>query len=332
MSNSKTSSFGTVSREGHDARPFYKRSLYKSILISSSASANKGVARKTPKELNVLYAAESRNMRPHIPDSSIHLMITSPPYNVGKDYDDDLSLTEYRSLLKDVLTETYRVLVDGGRACINIANIGRKPYIPLHAYLIEIAQECGFFMRGEIIWDKGASAGSSCAWGSWRSASNPVLRDIHEYILIFCKGSFKRQRPAQHQKIDRANFLECTKSIWRFPAASAKRAGHPAPFPMELPRRLIELYSYAGDIILDPFIGSGTTAIAALQTDRSYIGYEINPQYVGIANQRITRWEKNENKNKLPVTHLKNPRTGLAAGFGCKVRQLFKLSSLFISR
>ena len=256
MSKSKTSSCGTVSREGHAASSFYKRNMYKDMNMPR-AKPNGETPEKWLRKFNIIYAKDSRNMRHQIPDSSIHLMITSPPYNVGKNYDDDLSLSAYRSLLKDVLAETYRALVEGGRACINIANIGRKPYIPLHAYLIEIAYECGFYMRGEIIWDKGASAGSSCAWGSWRSASNPVLRDIHEYILIFCKGSFNRQQAAKQNSIDRADFLECTKSVWRFPAASATRVGHPAPFPLELPRRLIDLYSYVGDIILDLFIALG---------------------------------------------------------------------------
>ena len=213
-------------------------------------------------------------------------MITSPPYNVGKDYDADLTLTEYEDLLFDVMTEVYRVLVEGGRVCINIANVGRSPYIPLHLYLTEIAHSCGFFMRGEIIWDKGASAGTSCAWGSWQSSSNPVLRDVHEYILVFCKGTFKRH-PVLQNSIGRDDFLESTKSIWRFPSASAKRANHPAPFPVELPLRLIHLYSYVGDTVLDPFIGSGTTAEAAVKTGRRYVGYEINEKYVDVARARM---------------------------------------------
>ena len=260
--------------------------MYKKLHAPSSFAPTEKRRAEKLKALNVIHPCDSRNMKPHLPDCSIHLMITSPPYNVGKDYDEDLSLSEYKSLLKQVLTETYRVLVEGGRACINIANLGRKPYIPLHAYIIEMAQECGFYMRGEIIWDKGASAGSSCAWGSWCSASNPVLRDVHEYILIFCKETFRRD-PERQNSIGRDDFLDCTKSIWRFPAASAKKAGHPSPFPVELPRRLIELYSYINDVILDPFMGSGTTAIAALETGRKYIGYEINQAYAETAEKKI---------------------------------------------
>ena len=151
---------------------------------------------------------------------------------------------------------------------------------------MDIARECGFQMRGEIIWDKGASAGTSCAWGSWRSASNPVLRDVHEYILVFCKDAYKR-RVTGENSVGRDEFLEYTKSIWRFPAASAKKANHPAPFPVDLPLRLINLYSFVGDVVLDPFMGSGTTAEAAMHADRHYVGYEINPVYVDHARSRL---------------------------------------------
>ena len=293
MKKTETSSFGTVSRSGHDASKFYGKRLYENL--KPKVKGHVPYYENVPDLSNVIHCADSRKMY-HLPDNSIHLMITSPPYNVGKEYDADLSLTEYKKLLADVLKETYRTLVEGGRACINIANVGRTPYIPLHVYLTEIAIDCGFYMRGEIIWDKGASAGSSCAWGSWKSSSNPVLRDVHEYILIFCKGTFKRH-PIRQDSIGRDTFLECTKSIWRFPATSAKKANHPAPFPVELPLRLINLYSFVGDIIIDPFMGSGTTAQAALFTDRKYIGYEINRNYVTQAEIKLKKISK-DNLNR----------------------------------
>jgi DNA modification methylase len=283
VKRTKTSSFGTNGRAGHDASKFYGQRLYQDFNIATSKK--KAGRENTPEQLDIIHLGDSRDMN-HLPDNSVHLMITSPPYNVGKDYDADLTLTEYEDLLFDVMTEVYRVLVEGGRVCINIANVGRSPYIPLHLYLTEIAHSCGFFMRGEIIWDKGASAGTSCAWGSWQSSSNPVLRDVHEYILVFCKGTFKRH-PVLQNSIGRDDFLESTKSIWRFPSASAKRANHPAPFPVELPLRLIHLYSYVGDTVLDPFIGSGTTAEAAVKTGRRYVGYEINEKYVDVARARM---------------------------------------------
>lgn len=238
--------------------------------------------------LNKFYCKSSEVMD-EIPDDSVHLMITSPPYNVGKEYDNDLTLDEYLTLLTTVFSEVHKKLVTGGRACINIANIGRKPYIPLHAMVIEIMMDLGFLMRGEIIWDKSASGGGSCAWGSWLSASNPVLRDYHEYILVFSKDSYsKNKMQVKKDTIERDDFIEWTRSVWTFPAVNAKKIGHPAPFPVELPHRLINLYSYEGDVILDPFCGSGTTAIAALKNNRNYICYDINQDYIDLSKERIS--------------------------------------------
>jgi site-specific DNA-methyltransferase (adenine-specific) len=236
--------------------------------------------------LDKIYGKSSETMA-ELPDHSVHLMITSPPYNVQKEYDEDLDLVEYRALLKRVFEETYRKLVTGGRACVNVANLGRKPYLPLHSYIIEDMQAIGFLMRGEIIWNKAAGAGASTAWGSWQSAANPVLRDVHEYILVFCKGSFARQKGNKENTIRKEDFLEWTKSVWSFPPVSAKQVGHPAPFPEELPYRLIQLYSFRGDIVLDPFCGSGTTCLAARKSGRHYVGYELNPDYVDLARQRL---------------------------------------------
>ncbi len=223
-----------------------------------------------------------------IPDNSVHLMITSPPYNVGKEYEESMTLKEYRSFLTTVFKEVYRVLVPGGRACVNVANLGRKPYLPLHAFLITDMLNIGFLMRGEIIWDKGAGGLSSTAWGTWCSAKNPTLRDVHEYILVFSKSRYARQTSTgKTDDITRDEFLEFTQSVWRFGPESAKKIGHPAPFPLELPRRLIKLYSFTGDVVLDPFMGSGTTALAALMLERVFIGYEVNSEYLQLATNRI---------------------------------------------
>jgi site-specific DNA-methyltransferase (adenine-specific) len=226
-----------------------------------------------------------------LPDNSVHLMITSPPYNVGKEYDENLSLKEYRELLKGVFKETYRVLVPGGRACINVANLGRKPYLPLHSYIIEDMHNIGFLMRGEIIWDKGSSASPSTAWGSYLKADNPVLRDVHEYILIFCKDTFTRPNPHNRKStISKEEFLEFTKSVWKFPAEKATKVGHPAPFPVELPYRLIQFYTFEGEVVLDPFAGSGSTCIAALKTNRKYVAYDIDKEYCDLAERRIKQF------------------------------------------
>jgi site-specific DNA-methyltransferase (adenine-specific) len=280
----KTSSFGVSTRTNHDSSKFYGSKLYKNGSKEKEIEFKETVL--SPKIIDQTFCSSSERMK-ELPDNSVHLMITSPPYNVGKDYDKNLSLDEYLSLLKRVLKETHRVLVTGGRVAINVANIGRKPYIPLHSHIINIAHELGFFMRGEIIWNKSASSGTSFAWGSWKSASNPVLRDVHEYILIFSKDSYSRKKEAKKDTIDNQEFMDYTKSIWTFPSVSAKKIGHPAPFPEELPRRLIQLYSFEGDIILDPFMGSGQTAIAALKSKRHFVGYETDKKYCEHAQKRI---------------------------------------------
>jgi site-specific DNA-methyltransferase (adenine-specific) len=279
----KTSSFGVSKRESHDSSEFYSRKMYG----ETGKSTGEQIERRIPAEiLDTVICGDSRDMS-MIPDESVHLMVTSPPYNVGKDYDEDLGTVEYLGLLRDVFEEVHRTLVVGGRACVNIANLGRRPYIPLHSYIIEEMAEIGFLMRGEVIWSKAASAGSSTAWGSWLSASNPTLRDIHEYILVYSKGSMKREKEGRESTIKRDEFLEYTKSIWSFPTESAKRVGHPAPFPVELPYRLIQLYTYQGDVVLDPFCGSGTTCVAAMKTQRHFIGVDTSEEYVELARKRL---------------------------------------------
>ena len=283
--NTKTSSFGSPGRVGHDASAFYSARLYQD---QPQITEMQYVENSIPSEsLDTIFNSSSEQMK-QLPDNSVHLMVTSPPYNVGKDYDDDLTLAEYLSFLKRVWAETYRVLVPGGRACINVANLGRKPYIPLHAFILRDMLDLGFLMRGEVIWDKGASASASTAWGSWQSASNPTLRDTHEYILVFSKGNFRREKlDGRQDTVSREQFLEFTKSVWTFPAESAKKIGHPAPFPVELPYRLIQLYTFSNEVVLDPFMGSGQTALAALKAGRHYVGYEVNEEYLQLAQKRI---------------------------------------------
>ncbi len=279
-----TSRFGSPGRVNHNSDPFYAGRLYQ-------GRRPKHVEHREvliPEEkLDRIYHKSSEQMV-ELPDDSVHLMVTSPPYNVQKEYDQDLSLEEHRQLLRRVFAETYRVLTTGGRACINIANLGRKPYLPMHVFLIQDLLELGFLMRGEIIWNKAGSASPSTAWGSWLSASNPVLRDVHEYIMVFSKDSFSRPAQGRQSTIERDDFLEWTKSIWTFSPASARQVGHPAPFPEELPLRLIELYTFAGDVVLDPFCGSGTTCLAAARAGRRYMGYDIEEAYVKLAEERLS--------------------------------------------
>lgn len=283
--HTSTSPFGTPGRISHDSSKYYNSRLYDGLDAGGKIDY---IENPVPaKYLDKIFCKTSERMK-ELPDCSVHLMVTSPPYNVGKTYDNDLSLKEYLGLLRRVLAETYRVLVPGGRACINVANLGRKPYIPLSGYLSGIMRETGFLMRGEILWDKGSSASPSTAWGTYKKAVNPVLRDVHEYILVFCKQSFSRPNPAGREStISRDEFLEYTRSVWRFPAERARQVGHPAPFPVELPYRLVQLYTFEDEVVLDPFAGSGTTCIAALKSGRRYVAYEIEREYCRLAEKRI---------------------------------------------
>ncbi len=276
-----TTSFGTGKREGHDASGYYARRM-----ASSGRDSDIGPLVDPPASVIDRLFCQSSVSMDQIPDNCVALMVTSPPYNVGKDYDDDLDIDEYLGLLHAVFTETWRVIEPGGRVAINVANLGRKPYIPLNQHVAALLTEIGFDLRGEIIWQKAKSAGGSCAWGSWMSAKNPTLRDVHEYVVVASKGSFARVRTGQ-DSISKEEFLEATVSVWDILPESARRVGHPAPYPVELPRRLIELYTFEGDLILDPFLGSGTTAVAAVETGRHYVGYDISAEYLELAERRI---------------------------------------------
>ena len=287
-----TSSFGVSKREGHDASVNYGSRMYDGIVSSRDV----GAAQAFPEPLaNTVIQGDSRHMP--LPDNCVQLVVTSPPYNASKAYDEDLSLSEYLEMLYDVFAECYRVLAPGGRMVVNVANLGRKPYIPLSSHINIMMNQLGFLMRGEIIWDKSASAGSSCAWGSFQSASNPCLRDVHEYLLVFSKGNYKLNREKAERSegridtIPRDDFIQHTKSIWSFATERASRVNHPAPFPVELPKRCIELYSFAGDVVLDPFNGSGSTCVAAKMTGRTFVGVDLSEAYCEIAQNRIDQIE-----------------------------------------
>jgi site-specific DNA-methyltransferase (adenine-specific) len=235
--------------------------------------------------------------------NSVALIVTSPPYFAGKQYEESLgedgvpaNYFEYLQLLRDIFTECKRVLEPGGRIAVNVANLGRRPYRSLSSDVTEILQELGLLLRGEVIWWKGRAAGGSCAWGTFQRPSNPVLRDITERIIIASKGRFDRAlTPAERAAaglpstatISRDEFMEATTDMWEIAPERAMKVGHPAPFPVELPGRLIELYTYEGDVVLDPFVGSGSTAIAALRARRHFIGFDTDQDYVAAAEQRI---------------------------------------------
>jgi modification methylase len=280
--STRTRSFGVGRRESHDASPYYGRAL-----VSIVETDDRYVSR--PEVADEVFEHSAEQMG-ELPDDSVALVVTSPPYHVGKEYDSDGSFEEYLALLERVFRETHRVLQPGGRAVVNVANLGRRPYVPLSHEVTARMTRVGFHMRAEVIWQKARGAGGSCAWGSWRSAANPVVRDVHEYCLCFSKGRFDRVTKGESD-ISSEDFLASTLSIWEIPPESASRVRHPAPFPVELPKRFIQLYTFRDEWVLDPFMGSGSTAVASVLTGRKWIGYDINPEYCEITRQRASEAE-----------------------------------------
>ncbi len=288
-----TSSFGVGKRESHDSTDFYAR-------FATPEVSNDDVLGESG-ELDVIHVGDARDMAA-VPDASVALVVTSPPYFAGKEYETALGeghvpgdYLDYLEMLRDVLRESVRTLEPGGRIAVNVANLGRRPYRSLAADVTTILQDdLRLLLRGEVVWQKQRGASGSCAWGSYQSPANPVLRDTTERVIIASKGRFDRvgrgsAKPgaAGEATISGDEFMEATLDVWEIPAESATRVGHPAPFPVALVERCIQLFTYAGDVVLDPFMGSGTTAVAAVNTDRHYIGYDTDATYVRLARERV---------------------------------------------
>jgi site-specific DNA-methyltransferase (adenine-specific) len=291
----RTRAFGAGGRESHDASDFYAR--FRAPKLSKDDTVNACSIADT------IVHGDARDMST-CDDSSIALVVTSPPYFAGKEYEQALgqghipgSYVEFLAMLRDVFQECRRVLEPGGRIAVNVANLGRKPYRSLSADVMRILQDdLELLPRGEIIWQKARGATGSTAFGSYLSASNPVLRDVTERVVVASKGRFGRaikrsvraERGLPHENtITKEEFFESTLDVWEIRPEHARRVGHPAPFPVELPERLLRLYTYKHDVVLDPFMGSGSTAVAAVRNDRSYVGYETDVAYVDLANERV---------------------------------------------
>jgi len=296
-----TASFGTSARESHDSSAFYARFVPPTISDDETVVAPPDRPRRNA---FLLGSAESLLADEKlVKDNSVALVVTSPPYFVGKTYEEAMGQGHVPAEYEEHLANLHRVfalcarkLEPGGRIAVNVANLGRKPYRSQAADIIRIFEDLGLLVRGEIIWKKGEGMNSSTAWGSFQKPSNPVLRDLTERIVVASKGRFDRAIPSRRRKdmnlpsegsIFKEEFMSATKDVWEIPAESATRVGHPAPFPVDLPKRLIDLYTYRDDLVLDPYMGSGSTAVAALRKGREFIGCETDQEYIDLSQSRI---------------------------------------------
>jgi site-specific DNA-methyltransferase (adenine-specific) len=310
--STSTSSFGVSKRENHNSDAFYRRFTAPEVSDDSEVCPEKA--------LDKLIVGDARDMS-EVPDSSVALVVTSPPYFAGKEYEEALgengvpaTYLEYLDLLRDVFSECVRTLEPGGRMAVNVANLGRKPYRSLSADVIGILQnDLRLLLRGEIVWLKQRTSSGSCAWGSFQRPSNPVLRDVTERVVIASKGRFDRALPPRkryraglpsNSTMTREDFMENTLDIWEIPPEIATRVGHPAPFPVELPSRLIGLFTYKDDLVLDPFCGSGSTAVAAVRCGRHYVGYDLDDTYVELAEARVR-----DERERITTHDLENSKT-----------------------
>lgn len=297
--STKTKSFGVpTTRENHDSSSFYERFERRhpslGIDLGGFDADPELEFYDGPDEVMV---GDARKVP--LPDDSVAMVITSPPYFVGKDYelgaDSPQTWDDYLDLLQEVWAEQLRVLEPGGRIAVNVAGLGRKPYRPLPAIVTTQLLNAGFQLRGEIVWVKAKGSGSM-ATGTWNSPHNPVMRDLTERVIVASKGQMSRVKSQVERRdeglpyrSDLESEIWCRDTIdmWRIAPELATRIGHPAPFPVELPRRLIRLHTYEQDLVVDPFCGSGSTLLAASELNRRFVGIDKEQRYVDMAEQRL---------------------------------------------
>ena len=292
-----TSKFGAGARESHDATPFYER------FRPPELSSDDDVPPPTP--IGEPFVHGDARCMDRIPDGSVALVVTSPPYFAGKQYEQELeregvpsSYLEYLAMLTDVFAECVRKLEPGGRIAVNVANLGRKPYRSLSADVIRILEhDLGLLLRGELIWQKGGGRQRLVRVGLVPQRREPGAarhqraRDRRQQGPLRSSACASSSAPPTacrtSSTLTTEDFMALTLDIWSIPAESARRVGHPAPFPVELPEQLIRLYTFEDDLVLDPFMGSGSALVAAARLGRRYVGYDLDASYVELARRRV---------------------------------------------
>jgi len=256
------------------------------------------VTKKIEELVNDIMCADVLDGLRSIPDNSVHLVVSSPPYNVNlkgyKNRNDNEPYDTYVEWLKDIFIECKRILVDGGRLAINIDAMTNRQedsdveYIrPIYGDLVNIGREIGLNFRAEFCWYKQNVVGRKTAWGSYQSCSNPICRRNHEYVLVWSKGSWKLEGDSELSDMTAKEFQDWSMSTWFIQPETRNHNNHPAPFPEELVNRIVKLYTYRGNVVVDPFMGTGTTGFVCKMIERDYIGIDNSKSDVEYAKKRI---------------------------------------------
>ena len=246
------------------------------------------------KYIDKILCADSQKLLQKLPDNSVDLIFTSPPYNFGLDYqqgEDDKAWQKYFEKLFAIFDQCIRVVKYGGRIIVNIQPLF-SDYIPAHHMISQHFIKRKMIWRGEILWEKNNYNCKYTAWGSWKSPSNPYLKYTWEFLEVFCKGSLKKDGAREDIDISADEFKKWVNAKWSIaPERDMAKYGHPAMFPQELAQRVLKLFSYRGDVVLDPFNGLGTTCLVAKKLQRSYIGIDVSKDYCRLASERLAELE-----------------------------------------
>lgn len=246
--------------------------------------------------VNKIIVGDSEQILKKLPDNCIDLIFTSPPYNFGLAYEnhkDGINWNEYFNKLFAIFQECIRVLKYGGRIIVDVQPLF-SDYVPIHHIISNFFIKNKLIWKGEILWDKHHYSCKYTAWGSWKSPSNPYLKYTWEFLEIFCKGDLRHTGNWKMADISADEFKKWVYARWDIaPEYNMKKYGHPAMFPETLAERVLKLFSYKGDIILDPFNGVGTTTTVAKRLSRNYIGIDVSKDYCKKAEDRAKNTQVN---------------------------------------